>query len=277
MLAVAVGVVANRFVFFPLVLSCFVLFFLRMSAHFFNSPLVVSYVISDEVRLFIVYMLVFVLYISWVSFPVFTFSGMLCFMGLLISSYLVFTSSNLLLMYVAYEVSLLPIVYIIVKYGRYPERSLRAFILIRYTVLLRMPFIGVLWVIYFSSGSFVIPGFVSYPVLIPLMSFFAFAVKLPLYGLHFWLPIAHVEAPTFGSIILAGVLLKLGGVGLMRLDLFLDFRDLRFVILRYVLFCYILSSVSACTQRDFKRLVAYSSVVHITAVPLLLLANSPLA
>ena len=112
----------------------------------------------------------------------------------------------------------------------------------------------------------------SHSLLLSLIIFLAFCVKLPIYGLHHWLPIAHVEAPTFGSIILAGVLLKLGGIGLIRFSSFLDFTLLKFILVSYFLVFLVFSSLICCFQSDFKRLIAYSSVAHIIAVPISLLS-----
>jgi NADH-quinone oxidoreductase subunit M len=118
-----------------------------------------------------------------------------------------------------------------------------------------------------------------YPVLtsrsgfLSFLIFLSFGVKLPVYGLHYWLPIAHVEAPTFGSIILAGVLLKLGGAGLIRFLNFLDLEVLAHALTRYLLFFLVFSTLVCCFQSDFKRMVAYSSVSHIIAVPLVLLTG----
>jgi len=106
-----------------------------------------------------------------------------------------------------------------------------------------------------------------------LLTFLVFAVKLPIYGLHFWLPIAHVEAPTFGRIVLAGVLLKLGGVGLFRFSAFMDLSFLKVCLVSYLFVFIIFSSIQCLVQADFKRLVAYSSVVHMMPIPLLLLSR----
>lgn len=116
-------------------------------------------------------------------------------------------------------------------------------------------------------------------LIIPLMVFLAFAVKLPIYGLHSWLPIAHVEAPTFGSILLAGLLLKLGGCGLYRFSISLPglFTNLSPYLLSFLLVGIFLSGLICSLQRDLKRLIAYSSVVHITSVGLIYVLDSTLA
>lgn len=95
--------------------------------------------------------------------------------------------------------------------------------LLLYTSIFTIPFLFVLFYVFSSSNTFSF-AFLSAELspFITLIVFCVFAVKLPIYGLHFWLPMAHVEAPTFGSMILAGVLLKLGGVGLLRCYLIVD-------------------------------------------------------
>lgn len=97
------------------------------------------------------------------------------------------------------------------------------------------------------------------------MVILGFSVKLPVYLLHYWLPIAHVEAPTFGRVVLAGLLLKLGGCGLLRVSFsFEGLPLLKYCLMSYLLISTIYSVIACCIQADIKRLVAYSSVFHIT-------------
>jgi NADH-quinone oxidoreductase subunit M len=90
---------------------------------------------------------------------------------------------------------------------------------------------------------------------------------------------AHVEAPTFGSMLLAGLLLKIGGCGLIRFSflMFPVISDLNFYLVSYLIFRLIAVSLVCCAQSDMKRLVAYSSVLHITFICVLILAGSPVA
>lgn len=192
---------------------------------------------------------------------------------MLLVCYVVFGTSNLLFLYISYEISLIPIILIIIIWGSYPERSLRSLMLLLYTSVFTIPFMFVLFYVYSFFGGFrfyffdrSLSSFMSFIV------FAVFAVKLPIYGLHFWLPIAHVEAPTFGSIILAGVLLKLGGVSLIRCFSLIDWVEIYSYSLSYFVIFLLYVTVVCSFQSDFKRLVAYSSVSHMMVVPILLMS-----
>ena len=266
--------------FLPIILSIFWLFFITHSDFFINSTLLVSGY-NDELCLYIVIMSVFVIIISYV-FSLYLKENFILninFVFIFLFCYLVFSTNNLFLLYFSYEASLLPILYIIIKWGSYPERSLRAIMLLIYTSVFTFPFIVVIFEFYFLNFSFCLyPSFhfsgKELSSLFTLIVFFTFAVKLPIYGLHFWLPMAHVEAPTFGSIILAGVLLKLGGLGLIRCSFFIDLLFLFNNFLSYLMVFIVYVTFVCLFQSDFKRLVAYSSVSHMITVPVLLLSNN---
>lgn len=102
----------------------------------------------------------------------------------------------------------------------------------------------------------------------------AFLVKLPLYFLHYWLPKAHVEAPSIGRMVLAGLLLKLGGWGIVRIMSFLIVRNYLFPLLITLLVGAILGPLWARLHRDSKGLVAFSSIRHINFSALALLLGS---
>jgi len=142
----------------------------------------------------------------------------------------VFTANRLLLLYINYELSLFPIIYIIIIFGKYPNRYLSVTLLFLYTSLFAVPYLSMMlllfkmfnrlsfiWLVTFQSSLVIIrTNFTFVSILIAL----TFLVKLPCYGLHFWLPMAHVEAPTFGRMLLAGILLKLGIIRLFRFSVF---------------------------------------------------------
>lgn len=248
---------------------------------FFNQSLLVSPFIFDEISLFISLITVFVLYISYLFT---SHSSRITFVLIFIFVFciLVFGTDSLFKLYFSYEASLLPILYIILKWGSYPDRSLRAIILLLYTSIFTFPFLYFIFITYSTLNTFILPLYSfpfipSSPLIFSLLIFLTFAVKLPIYGLHFWLPIAHVEAPTFGSIILAGVLLKLGGAGLIRLSPLIDIHILLSILLSYFMVGLFLVTLICGLQSDFKRLIAFSSVSHIMTIPFIILANSYLS
>jgi NADH-quinone oxidoreductase subunit M len=165
---------------------------------------------------------------------------------------------------------LLPMFLIIGMWGG-PRRVYAAFKLFLYTLLGSVLMLLAILAMYFEAGTADIPTLLTHDFSAAMqtwlwLAFFAsFAVKVPMWPVHTWLPDAHVEAPTAGSVILAGVLLKFGGYGFLRFSLpMFPLATADFTILIYTLsvIAVIYTSLVALAQEDMKKLIAYSSVAH---------------
>jgi NADH-quinone oxidoreductase subunit M len=187
----------------------------------------------------------------------------------------VFTSLNLVLFYVFFEGGLIPMFLIIGVWGG-PRRVYASFKFFLYTLLGSLLMLLAILSIYFQTGTTDIETLIRTAHFTPAMqawlwlAFFAsFAVKMPMWPVHTWLPDAHVEAPTAGSVILAGVLLKMGGYGFLRFSLpLMPNASEMFAPLVFVLsvVAVIYTSLVALAQDDMKKLIAYSSVAHMGLV-----------
>lgn len=190
---------------------------------------------------------------------------------------IIFSVLDLMLFYVFFEAILIPMYIIIGVYGS-RERKIRAVYLFFFYTLCGslLLLIGILY-IYSQTGTFNLEYLMHWKfskteqLLLWLAFFLSFASKIPMFPFHIWLPEAHVEAPTVGSVLLAGVLLKLGVYGFIRLSLTLfPYASLYYSPLIYLLSIIgvIYASLSALRQTDLKRIIAYSSVAHMNLVTL---------
>lgn len=178
--------------------------------------------------------------------------------------------------FVFFELSLIPTLIIILGWGIQPERVRAGSYLIMYTMVGAIPLLACIIYNFYNCGrtSIVFNG-ILYKFRVGcekrwIVFFwrFGFLIKLPIYGVHLWLPKAHVEAPVGGSMILAGVLLKLGAYGLMRINNFLTFSVRFWRTLGFIWFLYTMCVVGLVCfrQSDLKSLVAYSSIAHMSLV-----------
>jgi NADH-quinone oxidoreductase subunit M len=192
----------------------------------------------------------------------------------------VFTAQDIFLFYIMFEAGLIPMYLIIGIWGG-ANRIYAAYKFFLYTLLGSvLMLVAILWMVNFAHTT-------SIPVLMATnfppeaqnwlwLAFFAsFAVKMPMWPVHTWLPDAHVQAPTAGSVILAGVLLKMGGYGFVRFSLPMfpeASAGLIWIIFGLSMVAVVYTSLVALVQQDMKKLIAYSSVAHMAFVTIGLFA-----
>nr|YP_010527046.1 NADH dehydrogenase subunit 4 [Acherontia lachesis]UXR12383.1 NADH dehydrogenase subunit 4 [Acherontia lachesis] len=190
---------------------------------------------------------------------------------LLILLFLTFSVMNLFLFYLFFEGSLIPTLLLIIGWGYQPERIQAGMYLMFYTLFASLPLLMGLFYMYNEINSMMIyflKFFNMNFIILYVCMVLAFLVKMPMYFVHLWLPKAHVEAPVSGSMILAGIMLKLGGYGLLRVLIFLQEINMKLNYLWLIvsLLGGFYVSLKCFCQVDIKSLIAYSSVSHMSIV-----------
>nr|AJF93993.1 NADH dehydrogenase subunit 4 [Tabachnickia sp. DVL-2014] len=194
-----------------------------------------------------------------------------------------FSTSNLILFYILFESSIIPISIIIGTWGLHTEKIQATYYFFLYTISGSVPLLLSILYIYKNYHNFDIQN-IKNPITQKSIEttlfagfFLAFAVKTPLIPFHSWLPLAHVEAPAIGSVILAGILLKLGSYGFLRFTLTLLPNTSTFlspIIITLSILSIWYASLNSLRQNDLKRIIAYSSIAHMGLITIAIFSGN---
>nr|YP_009487844.1 NADH dehydrogenase subunit 4 [Anopheles nimbus]AWB98935.1 NADH dehydrogenase subunit 4 [Anopheles nimbus] len=197
---------------------------------------------------------------------------LLMILFLLLMLVLTFSSMSMFMFYLFFESSLIPTLFLILGWGYQPERLQAGIYLLFYTLLASLPLLVGIFYLLNIGNTMMFVLLLNYKMtnmnLLYICLIIAFLVKMPMFLVHLWLPKAHVEAPVSGSMILAGILLKLGGYGLIRMFSLLEISGLKYNywFISISLVGGVLVSLICLRQTDLKALIAYSSVAHMGIV-----------
>jgi len=223
------------------------------------------------------FLLIICILVSWDYIKFLVKEYMLCFIALDLILIGVFTILDLLGFYILFETVLIPMFLVIGVWGAREQKITAAYYFFFYTLVGSLLMLLSIFYIYSLTGTTDYLTLLDlsidpyYQKIIFLCFFASFAVKVPMFPFHIWLPLAHVEAPLAGSVILAGILIKLGAYGFIRFSLpLLPDASLYFTPLIFTLSVIgiIYASLTTLRQTDLKRVIAYSSVSHMAVVTL---------
>ena len=247
----------------------FIFFYILLNKNVFIQKRIFS---IDKISFILIVLIIIVFFITFSRKAYYYLSHNKLFCLLIFSSFIsifiFFISFNFIIFFISFEISVIPIFLIILIWGYQTERIQARLYLFFYIAIFRFPFLIILLLFLnfnFSRNWFLDWNFKT-NIFISTIVFLPFLVKRPLYFFHLWLPKAHVEAPIIGSILLAGILLKLGTYGFFRLLYIFFFENLYFLFCIFFLISTRLRILICLLQTDQKAIIAYASVNHIRIV-----------
>nr|UPL65722.1 NADH dehydrogenase subunit 4 [Enoplops sibiricus] len=253
-----------------LMFMSFLMFFYPVSSYFVNISYGFGMDLLSYCMVFLTIWIIFLMLIASTKIKFnynYNFEFLFIILFMLIILIFTFTTMNLFMFYFYFESSMIPTLFLIFGWGYQPERFLAGLYLLFYTLFASFPLLISIFYIYYNCNTlFYFMISVDMNIYLYLSLVLAFLVKMPMVFVHFWLPSAHVEAPVSGSMILAGVLLKLGGYGLYRVLFFMNYFYYNYLWIVISLFGTFMVGLLCLSQVDIKSMIAYSSVAHMGLV-----------